>query len=172
MRFLKSSDPRGAVLLSPAVLVGSVGLSGFAPVMRGTSGSIATAVVAYALLAAGLPTPLMWWALAGVTTALSLWAGDVVVKRLKRDDPGWFVMDEAAGLFLTLAIVGAESLLAIVGALVLFRAYDIVKPWPVKSFERLKGTWGILADDLAAGVLAAWTYLVMLVLMEAVTLGI
>jgi len=161
MSFLKASDPRGKSLFSAGVVVGSLGWTGFAPVMRGTSGSIATALVAWGLLFAPGGVS-VWWIATVATCALSLWAGSAVLREFRRDDPGWFVMDEAAGLFLTLALIGADSLLAIAWALLIFRVYDIAKPWPVKPFERLDGTVGILADDLAAGALAAWTYLLML----------
>jgi phosphatidylglycerophosphatase A len=80
------------------------------------------------------------------------------------DDPGEVVMDEFAAQALTFLIVpllvprdlsGWESLvLASVGFLA-FRSLDIVKPWPIRELERLPAGWGILADDLAAGIVSA-----------------
>jgi len=80
------------------------------------------------------------------------------------EDPGEVVMDEFAAqalTFLVLPLVATRGLcgweclvLAGVGFLA-FRAIDIVKPWPIKKLERLPAGWGILADDLAAGVCSA-----------------
>jgi phosphatidylglycerophosphatase A len=80
------------------------------------------------------------------------------------DDPGEVVMDEFAAqalTFLILPLVAPRGLhgweilvLAGVGFLA-FRAIDIIKPWPIRELERLPAGWGILADDLAAGVCSA-----------------
>lgn len=81
-----------------------------------------------------------------------------------KDDPGEVVVDEFAGQALTFLVVplaaprsllGWESLLLTVFGFYVFRVADIVKPWPIKKLERLPRGWGILADDLAAGVGAA-----------------
>jgi len=81
-----------------------------------------------------------------------------------RDDPGEVVMDEFAGqalTFLVVPLLAARSLcgweclvLASLGFLA-FRAIDITKPWPIRKLERLPAGWGILADDLAAGIVSA-----------------
>ena len=80
------------------------------------------------------------------------------------DDPGEVVMDEFAAQALTFlalpllaprGLCGWESfVLASVGFLA-FRVIDIVKPWPIGKLERLPAGWGILADDLAAGICSA-----------------
>ena len=63
------------------------------------------------------------------------------------------VVDEVAGQWITL--VGLPFTPAVVAAgFVLFRVMDVVKPWPARDLERLHGGWGIMADDVAAGVLA------------------
>ncbi|MBK8205864.1 MAG: phosphatidylglycerophosphatase A [Planctomycetes bacterium] len=155
---LKVTDPPASQLLRPPVLLGSLFLSGFAPVLRGTSGSLVAAGLAVGLFYIPGATPLAWVGGAVAFSVLSFLVGRQVLKDpALGKDPGWFVLDEAAGLFLTLALIPAGSLLDIFAGLLTFRFYDIAKPWPVRSFERLPGSLGILTDDLAAAVFAAWT---------------
>src|SRR4030042_4544898 len=77
-----------------------------------------------------------------------------------KNEPGEVVMDEFAGQALTFlaaplllprSLSGLESLLFALAGFLLFRAFDIFKPWPIRRLERLPVGWGILADDLAAG---------------------
>jgi phosphatidylglycerophosphatase A len=68
-------------------------------------------------------------------------------------DPGWVVSDEVAGQLV--AAVGIGGPVGLVVAFAGFRLLDITKPFPISRLERLPGGWGILADDLAAGVLVA-----------------
>jgi phosphatidylglycerophosphatase A len=77
------------------------------------------------------------------------------------DDPGEVVMDEFAAQALTFLVLplvaprglcGWESLVLASFGFLAFRVLDIVKPWPIKELERFPAGWGILADDLAAGV--------------------
>lgn len=103
-------------------------------------------------------------ALAATATALILpaavWACSVESRRRASPDPGAIVIDETAGQFLALAVVlalrpGQGPTLGLVAvSFALFRACDILKPGPIRAAERLPGGWGIVADDLLAGVLA------------------
>ena len=68
-------------------------------------------------------------------------------------DPGIIVIDEIAGMFFALLFI-PKSLILVSGAFVLFRFFDIVKPFPVKNLERLPSGWGIMLDDIAAGIMA------------------
>lgn len=159
MPFLRATDPPKAMLTHPAVFAGSLGLVGFLPRARGTAGSVLCALGALILVLAWDGAPQCWLPLAGFSAALSWWAGACVLKSLPEiKDPGWFVLDEAAGFFLTLGLLAADSPLDIFAGLLTFRFYDIAKPWPVRTFERIPGSLGILMDDLAAGVLAGWTW--------------
>jgi phosphatidylglycerophosphatase A len=78
-----------------------------------------------------------------------------------KNDPSEVVMDEFAGQALTFlpiplllprSLSGGESFLLALFGFLLFRAFDILKPWPIRRLERLPGGLGILADDLAAGL--------------------
>lgn len=158
MPYLRPTDPTPRQLVSPPVFLGSLALSGFTPRARGTSGTLVCAGVALVLFYAGVDNR-VWLPLAGGFSLLSWLVGVWVLRALPGlKDPGWFVLDEAAGYFLTLGLLRADSLLAISAGFLTFRFYDIAKPWPVRSFERIPGSLGILADDLAGAVLAAWTW--------------
>ena len=84
-------------------------------------------------------------------TALGIWAAEVTADAAGRKDPSHVVIDEVVGQALTLALLGAGPA-GLVAGFALFRFFDIVKPWPVRQFERLPGGLGIMADDLMAGV--------------------
>jgi phosphatidylglycerophosphatase A len=167
---LRLTDPPKAQLFRPAVLLGSMGMVGFAPKARGTAGTLICFGAALALHTWWADAPSAWLPLAGGFAVLSWLVGVWVLKSLPEvKDPSWFVLDEAAGYFLTLGIVQADSLLDIFAGLLTFRLYDIVKPWPVRNFERIPGSLGILMDDLAAGVLAAWSWIMIAAVGSALT---
>jgi phosphatidylglycerophosphatase A len=95
------------------------------------------------------------FAAALVVTGAGVWAASVVARELGRKDPQVVVIDEVAGLMVTMLPMHHVSWLALGIGFVLFRAFDIVKPWPVRRFEDLPSGWGIVMDDVAAGVLGA-----------------
>lgn len=126
--------------------------SGYSPVAPGTAGSLVAC-----LLVACLPTSSF------LGTCLALIVGSTLLcgllgsfsKRVfKRDDPGAFVLDEFAGVFVTVLHPDKPSILGLLLAFALFRVFDIVKPFPVRQAESLPSGWGIVADDLVAGVFA------------------
>jgi phosphatidylglycerophosphatase A len=129
----------------------------------GTWGSLAAAALWYGALRAGHPSPAVAVAatLAGVlvATAIGIPAATIVEREAGRTDPGFVVVDEVAGQWLVLAAAPFNLAHAILGFL-LFRVFDIVKPWPARQLERLPAGTGIVVDDLAAG---GWGVLVMLV---------
>jgi phosphatidylglycerophosphatase A len=90
-----------------------------------------------------------------------------VISATGKDDPREVVADEFAGQaitflaspFLALGAASTGQIWAVTAAgFVLFRVFDIAKPWPIHKLERLPEGWGILADDLVAGVFA-WIFL-------------
>jgi phosphatidylglycerophosphatase A len=88
-------------------------------------------------------------------TAIGIWAADVVAKNLGTKDPQIVVIDEVAGVLLTLS-VAPPTWTALVAGVVLFRIFDQTKPFPARTAERkLPGGWGIVLDDVAAGVWGA-----------------
>lgn len=79
---------------------------------------------------------------------------DKEAKRLGKKDPPSIVIDEFAGLFFTFVASPFSYLNAIVGFF-LFRLFDILKPYPIRTLQNLPGAWGIMLDDLAAALYAA-----------------
>jgi phosphatidylglycerophosphatase A len=101
---------------------------------------------------AALPWP--WLVVASVVLfAIGSLAAGRVAGLVGLKDPGIVVVDEVVGQWVTLTALPFTPLTAILGFL-LFRAMDILKPWPARDLERVPGGWGIMADDVAAGVYA------------------
>ncbi|MBN2034513.1 MAG: phosphatidylglycerophosphatase A [Deltaproteobacteria bacterium] len=88
-----------------------------------------------------------------VFIAVSVWTADLSSRILQKDDPSVVVIDEVAGFLLTLFLVPLNLGNVCLGFL-LFRLFDVLKPFPIKKLENLRGGLGIVADDLLAGVYA------------------
>ncbi len=123
----------------------------------GTWGSIAAAILwaGFAFLAHPTHIMLLFALLAAVALALipGIPAATIVARESGRPDPGFVVIDEVAGQWIALLFCPADWGHAIV-ALVLFRLFDILKPPPARQLERLPAGWGIVFDDVAAGLYA------------------
>jgi phosphatidylglycerophosphatase A len=125
--------------------------AGLSPIVPGTAGTLAAMP-----LAVGLAMVLPVWGFVAATlcvTGLGIWAADRTAARLRLKDPGVIVVDEAAGLMVTLIGVPID-LVSAAGAFFLFRAMDVLKPPPARQAESLPGGFGIVTDDLLAGVYA------------------
>jgi phosphatidylglycerophosphatase A len=114
------------------------------------------------------------WAVAAgglaVLVPVSVWACGAEAARRGHADPGPVVLDEVAGQWLALAVVALvrsrpPDVRHMLAAFLLFRLLDVAKPWPIRALERLPGGWGIVADDLAAALLAALLALGLLALL-------
>jgi len=119
----------------------------------GTWGS-AAAVLIWAAIASALPPAgqsLVLAAMAAIAIAIGIPAATRVARASGKKDPGFVVIDEVAGQWITLLFAPAtwKTLLA---AFILFRGFDIVKPPPVRQLERLPEGTGIVIDDVAAGL--------------------
>jgi phosphatidylglycerophosphatase A len=106
-----------------------------------------------------------------VAMAVGAWASARVARHLGQHDPQVVVIDEISGqfiAFLPLCFIGIETFVNerltgnwasgwqyFLAGFILFRGFDIWKPWPVRAAERLPGGWGIMADDWVAGIYAA-----------------
>ncbi|MEJ2703566.1 MAG: phosphatidylglycerophosphatase A [Sedimentisphaerales bacterium] len=98
-----------------------------------------------------------------VSSAVCVGYAPSAIAATGKDDPREVVVDEVAGQAVTflaspLLVIGAapagQVWLVAAGGFALFRVFDIIKPWPIRKLERLPKGWGILADDLLAGVYA------------------
>ena len=86
--------------------------------------------------------------------AFAVWIAQVAEKLLDRSDPGCIVIDEIAGMAVTLLGLPFNLTTAIIG-FIIFRILDITKPFPIRTLERhLQGGVGVVADDVIAGILA------------------
>jgi phosphatidylglycerophosphatase A len=125
---------------------------GLVPRAPGTAGSLG-AVPLYLLVVGHGRGAVVAVALA--VTLVGVWAASVVARELGTKDPQVVVVDEVAGILVTMAPVSAASWRSVAVGFLLFRLFDIVKPWPVRRLEALPGGWGIVLDDVAAGLLGA-----------------
>jgi phosphatidylglycerophosphatase A len=126
--------------------------AGLSPRAPGTVGTL-VAIPPYLLLA---HLPLWAYALLLLTaSAVGVAAANALIRHGGREDPPEFVWDEIVGFWLTM-LGGSATVASIALGFVLFRLFDIWKPWPVRWADRsLKGGVGAMADDLFAGVMAA-----------------
>jgi phosphatidylglycerophosphatase A len=134
-----------------AVFIATVGYCGYFPFAPGTVGSAAGLVVYL----------LVWWSqspivevglIAGVY-AVGIWAGTSAERYFGGIDPGPVVIDEVLGMLITLAFMPVGLMTALAG-FVLFRIFDVIKPFPAGRFERLHGGLGVMSDDAMAAVYA------------------
>lgn len=90
---------------------------------------------------------------ATAATLIGIPAATIVARESGREDPGHVVIDEVAGQLIALIVMRPDWQHAVI-ALILFRIFDIWKPWPIRRLEALPEGTGIMLDDVAAGVLA------------------
>jgi phosphatidylglycerophosphatase A len=136
---------------SPASVIATLAGIGRVPIAPGTLASVVALPFAWLLLRFGGATAMALSLL--VAIAVGTWACDAYAQISGSSDPPECVVDELAGQWLACAFAPL-SLGGFAVAFVLFRLFDIVKPWPVSAAERLSGGAGIMADDLVAGAIA------------------
>lgn len=149
-----------------SILLATGFYSGYAPVLSGTCGTAAALIVWLILGAFGAATLLVKVSLALVATGLGVLVSQrsqpFLSQHGRSHDPSTIVIDEWAGIFFALIPVSGTNYLAAAAAFILFRFFDIVKPGPVGWCEKLPGAWGIMMDDVAAGVITALIIYLML----------
>ena len=134
-----------------AVFVATAGYSGYFPFAPGTVGS-AVGLVVYLLV---------WWSRSiavevGLIVVLFLagvWAATTAERYFGGVDPGPVVIDEVVGMLITLAFIPVGISGALAGFLI-FRVFDVIKPYPAGRLERLHGGLGVMADDVMAAIYA------------------
>ncbi len=134
-----------------AVFLATFGYCGYFPFAPGTVGSAAGLVV-YAAVRSG-HSGLLESAVIAVLFAAGVWAGTTAERYFGGIDPGPIVIDEVVGMLMTLAFIPVGWSGALAGFL-LFRIFDVIKPYPAGRFERLHGGLGVMADDAMAAVYA------------------
>jgi len=129
--------------------------AGYFPVAPGTAGSAVGLALVLALRQtslgpAGLAVSLT--ALSGLLFAVGVWSAGKAEKVFGRVDPGQVVIDEVVGQIITFVATPRVAWVGLLAGFLLFRAFDVVKPFPARQCERFPGGWGIMLDDLVAGV--------------------
>lgn len=146
------APPMSQLLRSPALLLAFGFGSGLSPRAPGTVGTIAA--LPFALLL--LQLPIYWYcALLIVAAVVGVWLCQVASDALQVRDHGGIVWDEFVGLWITFIAVPVQWHWLLIG-FVLFRLFDILKPWPISYLDRhVHGGLGIMIDDILAGLFAA-----------------
>lgn len=123
--------------------------AGYSPVAPGTAGSALTVLILWAVpfSRAGLVVFLV------LVTAGGTWAAHRAERLVGEKDPGVIVIDEVAGMTLSVLTLPL-TLPVLAAAFLLFRLFDIVKPFPAHTSQRLPGGLGVMTDDLIAGLYA------------------
>ena len=163
-----SSSSRLAVWLATGLGVG------YLPVMPGTYGSALGVLLYFGLVALAQTTSYPGgFLLAGTAAivALSFWIVSIALRSFREHDPQVVVLDEVAGQMVALAPLPLEApatvsyWFSVAAGFLFFRALDAIKPFPIWKLERLPGFWGVMADDVAAGLIAAALLFGLLVLL-------
>jgi len=128
---------------------------GRSPWAPGTAGSLAAIVIAVPLVRYLGFTRWHFLALAALLTLPAIWAAGVAARDAGVEDPGFVVVDEVLGQWISLAGASTYGWRTFLVAFAMFRLFDIWKPFPVRQLEALPGGIGINADDAMAGVYAA-----------------
>lgn len=142
-------------VLTPAGLIAT--LCGIGKVIKKGSGTAGSAIAVVA--AVFLPTNIRIGVIAALIV-IGVWASGAYEKVSGTTDPGEVIIDEVVGMLIAtlwhIAGTGSSDITArfAIPCFILFRFFDILKPWPVDACERLTGGWGIMADDIAGGILA------------------
>jgi len=137
--------PKAVMFLATGAHVGRI------PFAPGTFGSLVGLPIVYLFSLAD-------WPLAVVLTAIlilfSVWVAHLAEQQLKAKDPGCIVIDEIAGMCVTMLGIPLTLTTGIAGFF-LFRVFDVLKPPPARQLEKmLQGGWGVVMDDVAAGIMA------------------
>ena len=147
----KVDNLTGKVLTDPVNFLAFGFGTGLSPVAPGTAGSLLGVALAWLTVDLGLYVQL------SVAVAISLagiWICGESARRIGVHDHGGIVWDEIAGMYVTL-LVAPPTIYGYALGFVLFRLFDVVKPWPIRDLDhRLGGGLGIMLDDLAAALYA------------------
>lgn len=124
--------------------------AGLIPKAPGTCGTLAAIPVVFLLNSLGTHAAALFLIL---FFPVSLWASGAGQRLLEGNDPPEIVIDEVAGFLVTMSFLPLTWFTLVLG-LFLFRAFDVLKPFPIRWLEKLGGGFGILLDDIMAGIYA------------------
>lgn len=173
-KFAESKAKRGQSLKisnsadALAVFIATGGGAGLIPLGPGTWGSLVGLVIAYgAIVICGADVLLLQNVLIAasvVTAAAGIWSGTRAELIFQQKDPSQAVIDEVCGQIITFSFIapylprlGERWRLWLIVGFVLFRFFDIFKPYPINKLQDLTGGFGVMMDDVLAGIYAAAT---------------
>ncbi|MCK9243999.1 MAG: phosphatidylglycerophosphatase A [Candidatus Marinimicrobia bacterium] len=137
-------------------VIATFGFVGYLPLAPGTWGTAAGLLVWFIL-----PWHSFWFnlILVAVTFFTGIFASEYIEKRIGEIDPPYIVIDEVVGIWLTMTIIPRlkfpEDLVMIIITFAVFRFFDITKFKPLRKLEMIGGGFGIMADDILAGIFTA-----------------
>jgi phosphatidylglycerophosphatase A len=151
----KASVPLTSERPTLAVRLGTCGPLGYFPIGPGSVGAALGAVLVLAL--ARLPVSTFGVAVLVVLSAAAILGVGVgacgaAERYFHRKDPGQVVIDEVVGQMVTLVAHPRPGWKGLAAAYLIFRALDVIKPFPARRLEHLPGGWGVMLDDVAAGI--------------------
>ena len=132
--------------------LGTVGGVGYVPVIPGTVGTL-LGVVIYLLLSKIPFQPFSYGIILAFVLAAGVWISARCNHYLEGNDNSSIVIDEVGGFLLTMFLLPSSFLFILLG-FILFRAFDMTKPFKIEKIEKIRGGWGIMGDDILAGILA------------------
>ncbi|MCP4681956.1 MAG: phosphatidylglycerophosphatase A [Desulfobacterales bacterium] len=146
-KVFKESGGKGKIALIISTWFGT----GLLPGPTGTYGTIAAVPLVLCLNGLG-----MVWRISSLMLLimLAVWAAGLAEDILEQDDPSEVVIDEVAGFLFAMFLLGPGWPALCLG-FIFFRFFDVVKPYPIKKLEKIKGGLGIVMDDILAGLYAA-----------------
>jgi len=134
-----------------ALLIATGGYAGYIPIAPGTGGSVLGLALFSLVRVFGRPD--LEFCLVVLLFGLGIWSSTVATRHFGHEDPSVVVIDEVVGMLITLLWVPVGWFGVMIG-FIAFRAFDIIKPFPTSSAERLPGGWGVMVDDVIAGIYA------------------
>jgi phosphatidylglycerophosphatase A len=138
-------------LISLNRIIATLFFSGYAPIAPGTAGTAVVAVIYWLYFVFAEPlSDIAWLALLVGSFLVAVYTADKMAREWGKD-PGRVVVDEGVGFLVTVAFLPPTSWTIIV-AFFVFRILDIIKPTPARQLEALPGGWGIVLDDVMAGI--------------------
>lgn len=140
--------------LHPSLMLSTWFYTGLIPVAPGTFGSLAALPFAWLIL--DFSNKMILASAALILFVVGLWASRIYMEETGKTDPGEIVIDEVVGQWLVCLMItdhthpGQYFL-----ALLAFRLFDIMKPWPITLFDKRHDAYGVMADDVVAGIMGA-----------------
>ena len=141
------------------IFLGTVAGVGYVPILPGTAGTLAGVIIylifskASKVFPGPFLEPLSYLVMLVAFVGAGVWISGRCNQYLKGNDNSSIVIDEVGGFLITMFVLPFSMRFLLLG-FILFRTFDIVKPFKIEKLEKLPGGWGIMADDVAAGILA------------------